>query len=109
MVENEFVQDLAERIGAKVGAQAVFGEPVEREGVTIIPVARAAWGFGGGSGRGDDGEGAGGGGGVSAAAIGYVEIKDGRTSFKPIVDARPVVLAAAFGLVAGLLVAARRR
>ena len=109
MVENAFVQDLADRIGAKVGAQAVFGEPVERDGVTVIPVARAAWGFGGGSGQGDEGEGTGGGGGASTTPIGYVEIKDGQTSFKPIVDIRPFVVAAAFGLAAGLVAAARRR
>lgn len=109
MMENAFVQDLAERVGARVGAQTVFGEPVEREGVTVIPVARAAWGFGGGSGQGDEGEGSGGGGGVSTSAIGYLEIKDGQTSFRPIVDTRPFVIAAAFGLAAGLIAAARRR
>jgi uncharacterized spore protein YtfJ len=109
MVESSFVQDLADRIGARVGAHAVFGEPVEREGVTVIPVARAAWGFGGGSGQGDEGEGSGGGGGASASAVGYLEIKDGETSFRPIIDTRPFVIAAAFGLAAGLILAARRR
>src|SRR5450830_152164 len=43
---------LAERLGAGAAASAVFGTPVERDGVTVIPVARLRWGFGGGSGRG---------------------------------------------------------
>src|SRR5204863_193965 len=46
------VNDLMERIGQTVGqraqASAIFGEPVEREGVTVIPVAKARFGFGGG-------------------------------------------------------------
>ena len=45
-----FTERLAETIGAAARASAVFGEPVEGQGVTVIPVARAKWGFGGGSG-----------------------------------------------------------
>src|SRR5690606_34414305 len=55
--------DLAERVGTTARVETVFGEPVERDGVTVIPVARARWGFGGGTGArsGEEGEGAGGG------------------------------------------------
>ena len=42
-----FTEHLAETIGAAARASAVFGEPVEGQGVTVIPVARAKWGFGG--------------------------------------------------------------
>jgi uncharacterized spore protein YtfJ len=45
-----FVSGLIERLGLPVGAQRVFGEPVERDGVTVIPVAWASWGGGGGEG-----------------------------------------------------------
>ena len=38
---------LAESLGANAAASAVFGTPVERDGVTVIPVARVRWGFGG--------------------------------------------------------------
>lgn len=45
---------LAERLAGKIGssarATAVFGEAVERDGITVIPVAKARWGFGGGDG-----------------------------------------------------------
>ena len=41
---------LSDRLGKGARAAAVFGEPVERDGVTVIPVAKARWGFGGGAG-----------------------------------------------------------
>jgi hypothetical protein len=39
---------LAERIGARLGTATVFGAPVERDGVTVIPVAVAPFGIGAG-------------------------------------------------------------
>jgi uncharacterized spore protein YtfJ len=109
--EQTFVERLAQRVGSSFGAATLFGEPIERGEITVIPVARAAWGFGGGSGSGPDnaGAGAGGGGGGSAWPVGYIELRDSQTRFRPIVDPRPIVLAAAFGLLAGLVAAARRR
>jgi uncharacterized spore protein YtfJ len=85
----EVLERLAEKIGSRASVSAVFGEPVDREGVTIIPVARVGFGFGGGVGRGrrqsEIAQG-GGGGGASAAPVGYIEIKDGNAQFKPIRD-----------------------
>jgi uncharacterized spore protein YtfJ len=106
--EQTFVERLAQRVGASFGAATLFGEPVERGEVTVIPVARAAWGFGGGSGPEEVGGTGGGGGGVSWP-VGYIELRGSETRFRPIVDVRPLVLAAASGLAAGLVAAARRR
>lgn len=53
-----FVERIAERIGAHATVRSVFGEPIERDGITIVPVARVRWGFGGGSGGGPLGTGA---------------------------------------------------
>jgi uncharacterized spore protein YtfJ len=53
---------LAEQLGDSVRASAVFGKPVERDGVTVIPVARARFAFGGGGGSDGTGQGSGGGG-----------------------------------------------
>jgi uncharacterized spore protein YtfJ len=47
-----FVERMAERVGAKASVRAVFGDPIEQGGITVIPVARVRWGFGGGAGRG---------------------------------------------------------
>lgn len=84
---DELLSMLAERIGARLGAATVFGAPVEREGVTVVPVAVARFGIGAGSGtdpsKGQEGEGGGGGG--SVAPTGYIELKDGRSRFVPVV------------------------
>jgi uncharacterized spore protein YtfJ len=100
---SEFIGTMAEKLGAVAKAATIFGEPVERAGVTIIPVAKARWGFGGGAGhrkKGDDAgnlgggsperrageeeDGGGGGGGVTVTPVGFIEIKDGQAEFRPI-------------------------
>src|SRR5215213_5611875 len=45
-----FIERMAERVGGKASVRAVFGDPIERDGITIIPVAKVRWGFGGGAG-----------------------------------------------------------
>ncbi len=79
---------LADRVGSRAGVRAVFGDPVEREGATVIPVARVRWGFGGGGGRGgrarEEGEGSGGGGTVSASPVGYIELSGAGVEFRRI-------------------------
>jgi len=79
-----FTERLAERMGAAARASAVFGDAVEHEGVTVIPVAQAKWGFGGGSGGRGEEEGAGGGGGTSVSPIGYIELRAGEARFRRI-------------------------
>lgn len=89
---SELATELLQRIGQTVGDRAqvstIFGEPVEREGLTVIPVAKARFGFGGGGGggsrEGDEGSGGGGGGGVSVSPIGYIEVHDRAAAFKRI-------------------------
>jgi uncharacterized spore protein YtfJ len=78
------------------GAGAVYGDPVERGGVTVIPVARTIWTFGGGSGGVPNSEqgGAGGGGGGITMPVGYIRIRDGKASFRPIIGLGPMLLAA---------------
>ena len=104
---DDIVEMLAAKVGIRAAAHAVFGEPVENDGVTVIPVAKVRWGFGGGYGRGIEegsengeiGEGSGGGGGVMASPLGFIEIRDGRAEFRRAhdpVSAVPVILAAAF-------------
>ena len=117
---DEFVERIAERVGGRASVRAVFGEPVERDGIAVIPVARVRWGFGGGAGsgpvaagpgRGDTfaqagaadgarpGFGTGGGGGALADPIGYLEIGPDGATFRPIVPPMP---SPAFLLAAGL-------
>lgn len=101
-------EKLAEKLGAAAQAAHIFGEPVERDGVTVIPVATARWGLGGGGGkRGLAGrhEGMGGGGGVIVQPAGYIEIKGSETRYRPILDPKLVIGAAVAGglLLMGLV------
>lgn len=93
--ENSFIERLARKIGAAANAKYIYGEPVERDGVTVITVAKAAYAFGGGSGRQESEEGSGGGGGVKLTPIGYIEIKNGKTRFRRTRDPFVYVSAAA--------------
>jgi hypothetical protein len=45
---NTLLERLAERIGGRAKAEAVFGAPVQHGEVTVIPVARVRWGLGAG-------------------------------------------------------------
>ena len=88
---DRFVTTMAEKLGAVAQAATVFGQPVERDGITVIPVAKARWGFGGGAGqRKDQGaggkleDGAGGGGGVQVTPVGFIEITNQAANFRPI-------------------------
>lgn len=103
---DDLLSKLADRIGAAYGASTVFGLPVERDGVTVVPVAVVRFGFGGGAG-GDstsdqDGEGAGAGGMVTPA--GYIELKDGRSRFVPIVHPTRMLALVAGAILTGLLI-----
>jgi uncharacterized spore protein YtfJ len=79
---------LAEKLGVTARASTIFGEAVERDGMTVIPVAKARWGLGGGSGKhGIAGrrQGMGGGGGVIVQPVGFIEMSNGESRFRPIV------------------------
>jgi uncharacterized spore protein YtfJ len=102
-VKNEtFVERLAAKIGANIQASAIFAPPVARDGMTVIPVARAAWGFGGG---GAQRQGTGGGGGVRLSPVGYIEITPQQTRFRQIFDAWAIIALALGGSVVAWLLA----
>ena len=111
---QEILQCIAERFATTATVKQVFGEPIERTGRTIVPVARVQYGLGGGFGGGEQ-EGAaagrpraagggGGGGGVKARPAGVLEITDTGTRFIRFVDPTDIVKACVGGLVALLLV-----
>lgn len=87
---QDMATNLLERVGMVASSQAVFGAPVDRDGITVIPVARVRWGAGGGGGEGgkehEHGEGGGGGGGVSATPLGYIRVSGGTAEFIGIRD-----------------------
>lgn len=91
-------------------ASTVFGEPIDREGVTLVPVARIMGGGGGGGGEGEahhtreqseasealptHGTGWGGGYGANAHAVGAYVIRNGDVRWQPAVDVSRVILGA---------------
>lgn len=98
-VESGFLSEVADRIGSNARVSAVFGDPVEHDGVTVIPVAKAAWGVGGGGGGSEEGEGFGAGGGMKVRPHGYIELSGGRARYRPL--RRPLVgVLAALGAAA---------
>lgn len=108
MPDSTFIERLGESIQVHANARQVYGEPIERDGTTIIPVARVQWGFGGGGiGRGPLERG-GGGGGAQAVPTGFIELKNGVAEFRPIAsvnDALKLAGVAAAGVLTGLLLA----
>jgi uncharacterized spore protein YtfJ len=107
---DELVQRVSRMVGERATVTTVFGDPVEREGVTIVPVARARFGFGAGGGGGarggEHGSGGGGGGGALVSPAGYIELRAGTAEFKRI--SSPMDLLAAIA-AASLAVLALRR
>lgn len=98
------LEDLKSLARDAISVGKVFGEPVELEGVTIIPAARI--GAGGGAGRGQDkrGEqGEGGGFGMGGAPAGVYVVKDGKVRWMPVVDINRLVFVAGAVAVAFLI------
>ena len=87
---RQSIKEILDGALAKGDVRRVYGEPVERNGRTIIPVAHIGSGFGFGAGSGGEpgkeGEGGGGGGKVNGKPIGYIEITNDGSHFKPVYD-----------------------
>ena len=100
------VLDTIEQATEAMTVRRVFGEPVEKDGVTTIPAATVRGGAGGGRGEGPDGEGSGHGGGfaMNAMPAGALVIKGDDVRWRPAIDVNKVILGAqAVAIVAMLL------
>lgn len=79
-----FIENLADKLSS-MGVRTAYGEPLDVDGRTLIPVAAVWTGFGGGSSEQHGTEGHGGGGGSIVWPLG-VYLKDPQTgvvAFKP--------------------------
>jgi uncharacterized spore protein YtfJ len=103
--QGDFLERMMERLGATANAATIFGAPIERGEITVIPVAKAAYGFGGGGGRRAGEEGSGGGGGVRVSPVGYIEIRNEGAVYKPIRKWTELIPAIAAGGLLTLLCA----
>ncbi|MGD9529048.1 spore germination protein GerW family protein [Pseudonocardia sp.] len=102
--------EVVTRSGDALTVRRVFGEPIERDGVTIVPVARIVGGGGAGAGEGgpDDGgstgSGSGGGYGLGVRPVGAFVLRDGTVTWRPAVDVNRVILGGQLVAVVALLV-----
>jgi uncharacterized spore protein YtfJ len=96
------VDELVKGAREAITVKRVYGDPIEGDGVTIVPAAVVQGGGGGGG----DAEGNGGGGfGLQARPAGAWVIRDGEAAWKPAVDLNRVAL---FAFLLGLAFALRR-
>jgi uncharacterized spore protein YtfJ len=97
------VDELLGGVRDAITVRRVFGDPIEQDGVMVVPVARVGGGGGGGS---DNEHNGGGGFGLGARPVGVYVIKDGQVSWRPAVD--PVRVALVVVAALALLLRARR-
>jgi uncharacterized spore protein YtfJ len=87
-----------------ITVERVYGEPYEKDGLTVIPAAAVVGGGGGGTGHDEKGQqGEGGGFGVSGRPTGAYVIRDGQVSWHPTVDVNRVVTMVGLAAIAYLL------
>jgi uncharacterized spore protein YtfJ len=87
------VKDATEGIRDALNVHRVFGEPYEKNGVTVIPAAKFQGGGGGGGGEGPDkSKGFGSGFGLNARPAGAYVIKEGAVSWQPALDLNRIIL-----------------
>ena len=89
-----------------ITVRRVYGEPIERDGVLVIPAAKVGGGGGGGGGEGGEGHegsGSGGGFGVGARPVGAFVVRDGEVTWQPAVDVTRIVLGGQIVAIVGFL------
>jgi uncharacterized spore protein YtfJ len=99
---------LVDRLAEAATVRRAFGDPIERDGSLIIPVARIVGGGGGGEGgrTGESNEqGSGGGFGLRVTPAGVFVIQGGEVTWRPAFDRTRVVLGGQAIAVVALLVA----
>ena len=106
---QQVLEVFSHRIKSQVGDNTVYGEPIQAEGKTIIPVSRVAFGLGLGQGSNTNPQnsqsaemGMGMGGGVVAQPLGVVEVTPEHTRFIPCQDTRKWLGVLLLGIGLGL-------
>jgi uncharacterized spore protein YtfJ len=97
------VNDVIAQARDTMTVKRVFGEPYEKDGVTIIPAARVQGGAGGGSGDDPQGQGSGSGFGMTARPVGAFIIRGGELSWRPAVDVNRIILGGQVVVIIALL------
>jgi uncharacterized spore protein YtfJ len=101
------VRQTVEKAKDAMTVRRVFGDPYEKNDVTVIPAARVQGGAGGGGGEGPERQGAGSGVGfgVNARPAGAFVIRGDEVDWRPAIDVNRVILGGQLIAVAALLLA----
>ena len=99
------VQEILAQARDSMTVKRVYGEPYEKDGVTVIPAARVQGGAGTGGGEDPQGQGRGSGSGfgVTARPVGAFIIREGELSWRPAVDVNRIILGGQAVLIVALL------
>ena len=117
---TDTIEGVKSALSDRLSAQTAYGEPVEVNGVTVIPVARIMLGFGAGGGVGEakhsgNGEeappptGGGGGGGGVVQPLGFIEVSSTGARWVPLEPPIAEVALRALSLAAIILPIGGRR
>ncbi|HET6815478.1 MAG: spore germination protein GerW family protein [Actinomycetes bacterium] len=99
------VQEVLAQARDSMTVKRVFGEPYEKDGVTVIPAARVQGGAGAGGGEDPQGQGKGSGSGfgVTARPVGAYVLREGELSWRPAVDVNRIILGGQAVVIVALL------
>jgi uncharacterized spore protein YtfJ len=99
------VQEVLAQARDSMTVKRVFGEPYEKDGVTVIPAARVQGGAGAGGGEDPQGQGKGSGSGfgVTARPVGAYVLREGELSWRPAVDVNRIILGGQADVIVALL------
>ena len=101
------VQELISGVRDAISVKRVYGDPYEKDGLTVIPAATVRGGAGGGVGEHGEETGKGGGIGVQARPSGAWIIEEGTVTWKPAIDVNRIVLGGQLVALAAILVTGR--
>jgi len=98
-------QEIVNEAREVLTVKRVFGEPFEKNGMTVIPVARVRGGAGGGGGEGPDGTGKGSGSGmaISAGPVGVYVIRGDELKWQPALDLNRAIVGGQLVVIVALL------
>ena len=98
------IEELATSLRDGMTVKRVFGDAYEKDGVTVIPVAKVGGAGGAGGGGNETDGGSGGGFGLGAQPVGVYVIRGGDVSWKPAVDVNKIIGSATTAFLAFLLI-----
>jgi uncharacterized spore protein YtfJ len=89
------VEELVKGHRDAISVKRVFGEPFQKNGVTVIPAAKVMGGGGGGTGESpDEGQGSGTGFGLAAWPVGAYVIRGEDVTWQPALDVNRAIMGA---------------